>query len=42
MAGQSVGLVDKVQPMKDIFAELIGEAESELEAVKARLAALGG
>jgi enoyl-[acyl-carrier protein] reductase II len=42
MAGQSVGLVDKVQPMKDIFAELIGDAEAELEAVKARLAAIGG
>jgi len=42
MAGQSVGLVDKVQPMKDIFAELLGDAEAELEAVKARLAAIGG
>ena len=41
MAGQSVGLVDKVQPMKEIFAELIGDAEAELEAVKARLAAIG-
>jgi enoyl-[acyl-carrier protein] reductase II len=40
MAGQSVGLVDKVQPMAEIFAELIGDAEAELEAVKARLAAL--
>ena len=37
MAGQSVGLVDKVQPMKEIFAELIEGAESELESVKARL-----
>ncbi len=37
MAGQSVGLVDKVQPMKEIFAELIGDAEAELEAVKQRL-----
>jgi enoyl-[acyl-carrier protein] reductase II len=42
MAGQSVGLVDKVQPMKEIFAELIDEAEAELEAVKARLAKIGG
>lgn len=41
MAGQSVGLVDKVQPMKEIFAELLGEAETELEAVKARLATIG-
>ncbi len=42
MAGQSVGLVDKVQPMKDIFAELIGDAEAELEAVQARMAAISG
>ncbi|NLG34015.1 MAG: hypothetical protein GX548_01535 [Lentisphaerae bacterium] len=38
MAGQSVGLVDRVQPMADIFAEILGEAESELESVKAHLA----
>jgi enoyl-[acyl-carrier protein] reductase II len=37
MAGQSVGLVDKIQPMKEIFAELIDDAEAELEAVKKRL-----
>ena len=42
MAGQSVGLVDKIQPMKDIFTELLGEAETELEAVQARLAAIRG
>jgi len=41
MAGQSVGLVDKVQPMAEIFAELVGDAEAELEAVKARMASLG-
>lgn len=41
MAGQSVGLVDKIQPMKEIFAELIRDAEVELEAVKARLTAIG-
>ena len=41
MAGQSVGLVDKVQPMQEIFAELINGAESELEAVKARLGTIG-
>jgi len=41
MAGQSVGLVDKVQPMKDIFSELIGDGETELESVKARMALLG-
>ena len=42
MAGQSVGLVDKVQPMKEIFAELLSGAEAELESVKTRLAAIGG
>ncbi len=38
----SVGLVDKIQPMKEIFAELIRDAEAELEAVKARLAGISG
>ena len=37
MAGQSVGLVDQVQPMREIFAELLGEAEAEALAVRARL-----
>lgn len=37
MAGQCVGLVDKIQPMSEIFAELITDAEAELERVKARL-----
>lgn len=37
MAGQSVGLVDKVQPMQAVFAELIRDAEAELASVKARL-----
>ena len=37
MAGQSVGLVDKVQPMKEIFEELLGDAERELESVQGRL-----
>ncbi|NLB64898.1 MAG: hypothetical protein GX803_00290 [Lentisphaerae bacterium] len=37
MAGQCVGLVDKIQPMREIFAELITDAEAELERVKARL-----
>ena len=41
MAGQSVGLVDKVQPMREIFAEILGDAEAELEAVKARVASIG-
>jgi enoyl-[acyl-carrier protein] reductase II len=42
MVGQSVGLVDKIQPMKEIFAELLGDAEAELESVKARMAKIGG
>lgn len=37
MAGQSVGLVDKIQPMKEIFEELLGDAERELESVQGRL-----
>jgi enoyl-[acyl-carrier protein] reductase II len=37
MAGQSVGLVSRVQPMRDIFAELLSEAEGELRKVGARL-----
>ncbi len=37
MAGQSVGLMDKVQPMKEIFTELVTNAESELQNVKALL-----
>jgi NAD(P)H-dependent flavin oxidoreductase YrpB (nitropropane dioxygenase family) len=37
MAGQSVGLVDKILPMKEIFSEILGEAEEELRIVKARL-----
>lgn len=34
MAGQSVGLVDRVQPMRDIFCELLTESETELERVR--------
>lgn len=37
MAGQSVGLMNKVQPMEEIFAELLGEAEEELAKVKGML-----
>jgi len=29
MAGQSVGLVDRVQPMAEIFEEILGDAEAE-------------
>jgi len=34
MAGQSVGLVDKIQPLVEIIEELIGDAESELQRLK--------
>ena len=34
MAGQSVGLVDKIQPLKEIIAEMINDAESELHRLK--------
>lgn len=37
MAGQSVGLVDKVQPLKDIIAEMINDAEKELKRLSERL-----
>lgn len=35
MAGQSVGLVDRVQPLKEIMAELITDAEGELQRLHA-------
>ena len=31
MAGQSVGLADKVMPIRDIIAELVADAETELQ-----------
>jgi enoyl-[acyl-carrier protein] reductase II len=34
MAGQSVGLVGKIQPIKDILKEICSEAEAELQRVK--------
>lgn len=37
MAGQSVGLVNKIQPMKEMFDEIINEAEAELERIYQRL-----
>lgn len=37
MAGQSVGLVKKVQPMKEMIAELVEDTEKELQAVKANI-----
>lgn len=37
MAGQSVGLVDSIQPMREIFAELMNEAEAEVIRVREQL-----
>lgn len=34
MAGQSVGLCSEVKPMKEIFSELINDAESELKKIQ--------
>jgi enoyl-[acyl-carrier protein] reductase II len=34
MAGQSVGLVDRIMPIKEIILELVGEIEAELERVR--------
>ena len=34
MAGQSVGLVDKIQPLQGIIDEMVNEAESELKQLK--------
>lgn len=41
MAGQSVGLVSKVMPMKDVFEEIINDAEEELQVTTQRLRAAG-
>jgi enoyl-[acyl-carrier protein] reductase II len=37
MAGQSVGLADKILPLQGIFDELIDDAEAELQALAKRL-----
>jgi enoyl-[acyl-carrier protein] reductase II len=37
MAGQSVGLVNKIQTMKEMFSEIINEAEDELEMINKKL-----
>jgi enoyl-[acyl-carrier protein] reductase II len=34
MAGQSVGLVDKIMPVQEIMDELVGDAEKELQRIK--------
>jgi enoyl-[acyl-carrier protein] reductase II len=38
MAGQSVGLVDKVMPVQAIIDELMHDAEAELQRVRGTLA----
>lgn len=38
MAGQSVGLVNRVQPVADIIQEILTEAEAELQRIKSVLA----
>ena len=35
MAGQSVGLVEAVMPMKDIITELVADAEGEMQRINA-------
>jgi len=37
MAGQSVGLVDEILPVREIIGELVGDAEEELERVRSLL-----
>ncbi len=37
MAGQSAGLVDQIKPLKEVLAQLIKEAETELKRVKGKL-----
>ena len=34
MAGQSVGLVDKIQPLNEIISEVVNDAESEFQRLK--------
>lgn len=38
MAGQSVGLMDEILPMAEVFTRLMNEARAELDAVRARMA----
>ena len=40
MAGQSVGLVDKIVPVKELIAELITDASATLEDIKSKLNAI--
>jgi enoyl-[acyl-carrier protein] reductase II len=38
MAGQSVGLADKILPLQGIFDELINDAEDEMQRLSRRFA----
>jgi len=40
MAGQSVGLVDRIQPLEEIVGELVRDAQQELDRIHKRLCAL--
>ena len=42
MAGQSVGLADGIQPLRDIIEELVTDARRELERIHRRLCSLDG
>jgi enoyl-[acyl-carrier protein] reductase II len=37
MAGQSVGLANRIQPLKEVIEEMIKEAEEELEKIQKRM-----
>ena len=37
MAGQSVGLADKIMPISDILSELVNDAEAELQRLRSLL-----
>jgi enoyl-[acyl-carrier protein] reductase II len=37
MAGQSVGMLSKVQPLREILQEIVDEADAEVTAVRTRL-----
>ena len=37
MAGQSIGLVNKIMPIKDLVTELLTDAEAELASVRSKL-----
>jgi hypothetical protein len=40
MAGQSAGLVNKIKPLREVLANLVQEAETELNSLKEKMRAL--